>query len=89
MHVDQRLLHVQRKYAKRMGGVDSSIGDIGRVGDGDADMNNNDAVISTAAAIEGEEKGYVGFAEAARDIESLLDVVWISGTRECLFSSIS
>jgi len=37
---------------------------------------------------EGEHKdnigGYGSFKEAARDIEKLVEVVWVSGTRECV-----
>lgn len=31
-------------------------------------------------------KGYVGFGEVAKDLGHVLDVVWLSGTRTCLFS---
>lgn len=35
-----------------------------------------------AADKDNESTGYTSFAEAAADMERLVDVVWISGTRE-------
>jgi hypothetical protein len=56
--VDQSLLKIQRRYAKR--GED-------------------------ALEQEGDSPGAVGyrnFAEAAQDIEKLVDLIWVSGTRK-------
>jgi hypothetical protein len=56
--VDQSLLNIQRRYAKRE--------DEARETETDPDA------------------GYGAFSEAARDIEKLVDLVWISGTRTCV-----
>lgn len=56
--VDQNLLKIQRRYAKR--------------GESDVERQND-----TPDGI-----GYRSFAEAARDIEKLVDLIWVSGTRK-------
>ena len=61
MHVDQRLLHINRRYAKRID-------------------NKDHAAEPIVEASEGS--GYDNFTEAAKDIDSLIDIIWISGTRE-------
>jgi len=33
------------------------------------------------AALGPEDRGYASFGEAAKDIERLLDIIWVSGTR--------
>jgi hypothetical protein len=56
--VDQGVLQIQRKYAKRGSHKLDKLED------------------------EGEEaKGYESFGEAARDIDRLIDLIWVSGTR--------
>ena len=35
----------------------------------------------------GELEGYKSFAEFVKDLDGLVDVVWVSGTRECTFLS--
>ena len=61
MHVDQRLLHINRRYAKRMDSKDHAA----------------ESVVEAS-----ESSGYDDFAEAANDIDSLIDIIWISGTRK-------
>lgn len=56
--VDQSLLKIQRRYAKRGETPQEQHGD------------SPDAI------------GYRSFAEAARDVEKLVDLIWVSGTRE-------
>jgi hypothetical protein len=58
--VDQGILKIQRRYAKR--------------GSEEAD--------------EGEKKdarGYETFTELAKDVERLIDLIWVSGTRTSSF----
>ncbi|KAK5144616.1 hypothetical protein LTR04_001510 [Oleoguttula sp. CCFEE 6159] len=50
-YVDQGILHIQRRYAKR-------------------DSNEH----------WGDMKGYENFKEAGKDVERLVDIVWVSGT---------
>jgi hypothetical protein len=57
--VDQSLLNIQRRYAKR-----------------------EEEVRGTET--DPDAMGYRSFSEAALDIEKLVDLVWISGTRTCV-----
>jgi len=57
-YVDQRILQVQRRFAKR----------------GSADPSAHDV------------KGYKSFSEAGKDMEEILDIVWVSGTRRYTLS---
>ncbi|KAI9872079.1 MAG: hypothetical protein M1830_002088 [Pleopsidium flavum] len=58
-YVDQGILNVTRRYAKKFSaGLDNTPGD----GDDEAG------------------RGYENFGEVARDLEALVDVVWVSGT---------
>lgn len=77
-YVDQGLLHIQRRFAKRefLGVAANDYGSgsqpkAGTVRPGVLAIDQDDGVV-----------GYSDFGEAARDIESLVDVIWISGTRE-------
>jgi len=56
--VDQSLLQIQRRYAKR--------------GENALERGSDSP----------DATGYRNFAEAARDIEKLVDLIWISGTRK-------
>ena len=38
-------------------------------------------VSETSLEAEGEALGYRKFSEAARDLEAVIDVVWVTGTR--------
>lgn len=54
--IDQSLLKIQRRYAKR-----------------EEELREME--------IDPDAIGYTGFSEAAQDIEKLVDLIWISGTR--------
>jgi hypothetical protein len=56
--VDQGILQIQRRYAKR--------------GSEKLDKVENEGEVA---------KGYETFSEAARDIDRLVDLIWVSGTR--------
>jgi hypothetical protein len=59
--VDQGILQIQRRYAKR---GSEKLDKIEKKGE--------------------DAKGYESFSEAARDIDRLVDLIWVSGTRTCL-----
>jgi len=58
--VDQNILKIQRRYAKRGEEVRKT---------------------ETDPETDPDAMGYRGFQEAAQDIEKLVDLIWISGTR--------
>lgn len=61
-YVDSKMLHIQRRFAKR------TTGNLGRMPDRDLAAEPDDA------------KGYASMKEACKDIEELVDMIWISGT---------
>ena len=63
-HVDARLLHINRRFAKRTTPSHASLSNEGR---DDAD-------------VWGDVKGYASMKEACADISDLVGVVWVSGT---------
>lgn len=63
-YIDQRILHIQRRFAKRTTPSGNGLSDVGR----------------DKADAWGDVKGYSTMREACQDIEELLGVVWISGT---------
>lgn len=65
--VDQRILHVTRRYAKRFS----------------AQLDNDDdgPGAERAHAPDAAGRGYEDFSEVAQDLAELVDVVWVSGTR--------
>ncbi|CAD0047474.1 unnamed protein product [Aureobasidium pullulans] len=81
-HVDQQLLHIQRRFAKR----DPSLGHEGvREMDEEGRMIEQLNDPATEKRLQQSEEwndvqGYAGFAEAARDVEELIAVIWVSGT---------
>ena len=62
-HIDNRLLHISRRYEKRYNAKF-------------LEQKDDDEV-----------KGYDSFAQMANDLGSILDVVWVSGTRKCSYSN--
>lgn len=56
--LDEKTLHIQRRFAKRGTSVTSAF---------------NPKI---------DVKGYESFSEAAKDVDSLVDLLWMSGTRE-------
>lgn len=66
-HLDRCLLGVNRRHAKKFS----------RVYEGESwDRDGQDE-----GEGQGGERGYESFKEMGRDIEGLIDVVWVSGTR--------
>ncbi|TKA33366.1 hypothetical protein B0A50_00919 [Salinomyces thailandicus] len=63
-YVDTRILHIQRRFAKRTTPQDMQLSDIDR----------------EKADAWGDVKGYSKMSQACRDIEDLVGVVWVSGT---------
>lgn len=63
-YVDSRLLHIQRRFAKRTTLSHAGLSDEGR----------------EHADAWGDVKGYSSMKEACHDVEELVDMVWVSGT---------
>lgn len=69
--MDQGILQVQRRHAKReIEGEDAL-----------QELREHERELFPSQAAKDEVEGYKNFAEVGRDMERLLDVVWISGTR--------
>lgn len=84
-YVDQQILDIQRKFAKRDAapGVSAVDGDeLGRRVDSDEPKR----VLDESERWH-DVAGYKSFAEAARDVETVVGVIWVSGTRRP-FSSL-
>lgn len=64
-YVDQQILHIQRRFAKRTSPATA----------GNAPSDDN-----TKADAWGDVKGYSSMRQACKDIEELVGVVWVSGT---------
>lgn len=63
-YVDQRLLHMQRRFAKRTSPSSKYLSDVDR----------------DKADTWDDVKGYPSMKEACKDIEELVGIVWVSGT---------
>ena len=63
-HVDQQILHIQRRFAKRTSPTGNGLSDI--------DKDKADEW--------GDVRGYSSMRQACTDIEDLVGVVWVSGT---------
>lgn len=64
-YVDQQLLHIQRRYAKRTTpSANNPLADVDR----------------EKADTWGDVRGYASMKEACKDFEELMGVVWVSGT---------
>lgn len=70
-YVDGKILRINRRHAKKFSSV---IDDQNDADGGDKDKD------------EEQTKGYESFKEVVKDIEEVIDVVWVSGTREFFFS---
>lgn len=68
-YVDQGILHIQRRFAKR------------EVAEANGGSNFNRANVLGPNVHEKNVVGYKNFKEVAMDVESLIDVLWTSGTR--------
>ena len=89
-YVDQQILHIQRRFAKRDAPSDEKT----RIKETDEDGRVIEEVDdqATSARIDRSEawndvRGYKSFAEAARDMEELIAVIWVSGTRKSMRAS--
>ena len=70
-HLDKSILAVNRRHAKKFSSTYEGA-DAETQGQGQGQQG------------QGLERGYEGFKELVRDVEGLVDVVWVSGTRTCL-----
>ncbi|PWY62785.1 hypothetical protein BO83DRAFT_383211 [Aspergillus eucalypticola CBS 122712] len=85
-HIDTTLLRISRRHAKKFSSAYYKPDD-----DDDAGFNSNATGYSPESfearrggndGGEGEVQGYESFKEVARDLEGLVDVLWVSGTRK-------
>lgn len=79
-HIDTTLLRISRRHAKKFSSAYYKPDD-------ESNSNANYSPESFSARgygkgeEEGEVQGYESFKEVARDLEGLVDVLWVSGTR--------
>jgi hypothetical protein len=73
-YVDGKILRINRRHAKKLSSV---IDDQNDAGSGDQDKDEEQA------------KGYESFKEVVKDIEEVIDVVWVSGTRESFYNPLT
>lgn len=73
-HVDGKIMRINRRHAKKFSSV---IDD-----QNDADSGDNDKD-------EEQSKGYESFKEVVKDIEEVIDVVWVSGTRKLSYDLLA
>lgn len=81
-YVDQKILHIQRRFAKR----DPSLAqEHEKVKEVDEEGRVIQQVGDSSTVDRSEEwydvPGYVSFGEAATDVEDVVGVTWVSGTR--------
>jgi len=74
-YVDKHIAQVQRKYAMKFSGEDDDADDMGG---GIAGLGL--PAVRHGRHAHGAEVGYESFREVARDIEKVVEVVWVSGT---------
>ncbi|OJJ54049.1 hypothetical protein ASPSYDRAFT_120658, partial [Aspergillus sydowii CBS 593.65] len=76
-HVDKAILAINRRHAKKFSSVFEQPQEHGRSGAG---------TTSTAGSGKGDEgeksgeRGYESFKEVVKDVEAIVDVLWVSGT---------
>jgi len=75
-YVDKHVNQIQRKYAMKFSGEDDNADDMG----GGIAGLGLPAVRHVGGAAHGAELGYDTFREVAKDIEKVVEVVWVSGT---------
>jgi len=81
-HVDQQILHIQRRFAKRRDTTDGHVKEVDEEGRMIEEIGDNTSKSRLASSEEWHDvSGYGSFAEAARDVENLMAVIWVSGTR--------
>jgi hypothetical protein len=85
-YLDKHIGLIQRRYAKR-GAAKRSLEGIG----GGATMSGITADTSTVEDFSEKDlegiQGYESFREVGADVEKLIDLVWVSGTRTCTLPS--
>lgn len=105
-YVDQKILHIQRRFAKRDPSLDlgSRVRDVDEEGRLIAEVGDPAFATASAAAASASNSflsssssssrlapseewydvpGYTGFAEAAKDVEELVGLTWVTATRMC------
>ncbi|RAL08657.1 general transcription factor IIH subunit TFB6 family [Aspergillus homomorphus CBS 101889] len=70
-YIDKKLLSISRRHAKKFSRA--------FIGDDNSSSDNSSSSHQRSAPAE-PERGYESFKEIARDFESLVDVLWVSGT---------
>jgi len=74
-YVDKHIAQIQRKYAMKFSGEDDDADDMGG---GIAGLGL--PPVRHGGPAHGAEVGYESFREVAKDIEKVVEVVWVSGT---------
>jgi len=81
-HVDQQILHIQRRFAKRKAPYDGFVKETDEEGRLIEEVGDPATKVQLERSEEWHDvPGYNSFAEASRDIEELVGVIWVSGTR--------
>ncbi|CAD0115537.1 unnamed protein product [Aureobasidium uvarum] len=80
-HVDQQILHIQRRFAKRDPSLGHGVREVDEEGRMIEQLNDPATEKRLQQSDEWNDvKGYSGFGEAAKDVDELVAVIWISGT---------
>ncbi|KAL4954919.1 hypothetical protein BDW69DRAFT_183073 [Aspergillus filifer] len=82
-HVDKKILAINRRHAKKFSSVYESVGGQSQ-GQGQVQGQNGVGIGlgnkgNETKEVEGE-RGYESFKEFAKDVEGIIDVLWVSGT---------
>lgn len=90
-YVDNQILHIQRRFAKRDERLQGrGVREIDEEGREIEEVNDSAAMGNLGRQDEWNDvPGYSTFVEAARDVEELVSVTWVSGTRTPLSSDSS
>jgi len=81
-HVDQQILYIQRRFAKRQAPSDGFVKETDEEGRMIEEIDDPTTKLQLERSEEWHDvPGYNSFAEAARDVEELVGVIWVSGTR--------
>lgn len=90
-YVDNQILHIQRRFAKRDAHLKrSGVREMDEEGRELEEVNDDASMGQLGRPDEWRDvPGYPTFADAARDVEELVGVTWVSGTRTLLRSCLS
>lgn len=84
-YVDQKILHIQRRFAKRDASLVPEGRGIREVDEQGRPIEEVGDAATTARLAKSEEwydvPGYSSFGEAAKEVEEVIGVTWVSGTR--------